>query len=204
MEEKITTKKSKPKKKPLLEIYDQAESIITMLVAVVMVVTFVTLPTIVNGASMQPTLHDGQILAMARIYCIDYNDIVVIHVGDNTAFDENDRRIIKRVIGLPGDTIGIDTEAGVVIRNGEALPLEETDGVIYENGHTIKDYTRVKGYLPEGAELEVPENCIFVLGDNRNDSRDSRNRTVGMVNQNYVIGKVLFRVTPFELFGKVV
>jgi signal peptidase I len=135
---------------------------------------------------------------------LKHNDIVVIYATGIPAGDGTyGKPIIKRVIGLPGDTIRIDTVEGVVYRNSAALPLSELRGTIYEDGHVIADYTRSRFDMPVTDELLVPDNCIFVMGDNRNNSKDSRDRSVGMVDKNYVIGKVLLRVTPFERLGQV-
>ncbi|MCL2018499.1 MAG: signal peptidase I [Oscillospiraceae bacterium] len=203
--ESKTDVKIKAVRKPLRELYDWAESILIGLITVVVVLTFAIRGTRVDGASMLPTLEDSQFLAISNLYCtLNYNDIVVVYAKDiDLSIGGGGRPVIKRVIGLEGDRIGIDSQSGVVYRNGEALPIEIIGGIIYEDGHTIKELTRNRGDMYEDAEWVVPSNSIFVMGDNRNNSKDSRSEDVGMVNENYVIGKVLFRVTPFDKFGQV-
>jgi len=204
----------KPKKRKfrsaVRELYDWTESILIALLMVIVVLTFAVRGTVVDGDSMFPTLEDSQFLALARVYGaldaiapLKHNDIVVLYAKD--LYDENDgsygKPIIKRVIGMPGDLISIDTYEGVVYRNGEPLETEYIDGILYEDGHVINDYTRDVHNMREGVTLQVPEHHIFVLGDNRNISVDSRSSSVGMVDMNYIIGRVLFRITPFEHFG---
>jgi len=204
MESTIAAKKAK---KPLLEVYDWSESFLAAIIAVLVVLTFVVRGTTVDGDSMIPTLHNRQFLVMSRIYSTPrHNDIVVIFAHNMVADDGRSygKPIIKRVVGLPGDTISIDSEAGIVYRNGEALPLEFRDGILYEDGHIINDYTSRRFDMQPGTELTVPDNHIFVMGDNRNNSVDSRDNSVGMVERNYVIGKVFFRLTPADKFGLVV
>jgi len=206
MQETTTVNKPKSSKKVLLEIYDWGESLLAAAIAVIVILTFMVRVTIVDGDSMLPTLRDNQFLALSRIYnAPKHNDIVVIFAQGMVADDgiSYGKPIIKRVVGLPGDTISIDSEAGVIYRNGEPLTLEYIDGFLHENGHRISDYTYMRRDIPEGAELVVPDYHVFVLGDNRNNSIDSRANNVGMVELNYVIGKVLFRITPFDLFGPV-
>jgi signal peptidase I len=197
----------KRKKFAARELYDWAESVLAAFIAVIIILVFVVRGTRVEGGSMIPTLHDSQFLAISHIYSeLSYNDIVVIYAKDvevNPGTGEYGKPIIKRVIGLPGDTIYIDTGNGMIYRNGTALPTENRGGVIYEDGHVISDYTRNRYDVPEGATLTVPANHIFVMGDNRNLSKDSRSRDVGMVDQNYVIGRVIIRITPFNQFGAV-
>jgi len=202
MEQK-TSFKAKTARAILSELYDWSESIIAALVAVIMVLTFVVRATVVDGNSMLPTLTDSQFLALSRIYgSLQHNDIVVIYAknieAERGVFG---KPIIKRIVGLPGDTINIDFDEGVVYRNGEALPQEVSDGFIHEDGHLINDYTKRR--LSMEGEVAVPENSVFVMGDNRNDSLDSRDSAVGMVDMNYIVGKVLFRLTPFNKFGAV-
>lgn len=205
MEETVKTKKQP---KPLLhELYDWGESMLFALVMVIVILTFIVRGTVVDGDSMLPTLRDQQFLALSRIYgSLSHNDIVVVYAPNLAADDGSGgygKPIIKRVIGLPGDVISFDFDEGVVYRNNAALPLEYIDGFIYEDGHIINDYTFTRRGVADGAELTVPDNHIFVLGDNRNNSVDSRDKEVDMVSYNYIIGKVIFRVTPFDLFGRI-
>jgi len=205
MEETAVVKKTNTLRKAMCELYEWVEIFIFVLVMVIAFLTFVARGTIVEGDSMLPTLKDSQFLVLSHLYTsLEHNDIVVVYAKDiSTGIGESGRNIIKRVIGLPGDTISIDFTEGIIYRNGEALPIEYKNGLILENNHTINDITRVRYDMPEGAVLTVPENSVFVMGDNRNHSKDSRSSDVGMVEQNYVVGKVVFRITPLSEIGTV-
>jgi signal peptidase I len=204
--EEAAVKKPKVFKKILKEIYEWTESILFALIVVIFILTFIARGTRVEGDSMLPTLEDAQFLAISHLYTsLKHGDIVVVYSPTIDGPASAGRNVIKRVIGIPGDTISIDTAEGVVYRNGEALPIEyREDGAIFENGYTISDVTRARFDMPEGGVWEVPENHIFVMGDNRNSSKDSRSNDVGMIDTNYVIGRVIFRVTPWSEFGRVI
>jgi signal peptidase I len=199
------------------EIFDWAESIIIALVAAVLLLTFVARASMVDGDSMLPTLHNGELLIVSRMfYSVDHEDIIVLLAKDLQSDDgsgETGKAIVKRVIGLPGDEITINITQGIVIRNGEKLDITLENGVLYENGHTIAGLTNQPRDLVTRMETDstgeqtvsvtVPEGCVFLLGDNRPRSKDSRYNEIGMVDERYIIGEVLLRVTPLEKFGTV-
>ncbi len=133
----------------------------------------------VSGTSMTPTLLDGDWVAVTSITAnLDRGDIVVI-----TQPWERDIPIIKRVIALPGDTLDINFETGEVFLNGE---LQQEDYILEP---TLTNYN---ARFP----ITVPEGRIFVMGDNRNGSLDSRSAKVGLIDERYVLGKALFRLWP--------
>ena len=161
----------------------------TVLIAIIIALfikTFLFSTTYVVGTSMYPTLHEGNMLFVNKIplYFSEPNrgDIVVFKAPDNPRKD-----YIKRVVGVEGDTILI--QDGKVYLNGEIL---EEDYI--EEGVITKTYDEYK--------WEIPKNHIFVLGDNRGASNDSR--VFGLVPLDKVVGVANFRYYPFgEKFGKV-
>jgi signal peptidase I len=199
------------------EVFDWAESIIIALVAAVLLLTFVARASMVDGDSMLPTMHDRELMIVSRLfYSVEHEDIIVMQANGLPLEDGSGRMgkaIVKRVIGLPGDVITINFTRGVVIRNGEELTVTVSDGSLYENGHVIAGLTTqprdlvTRMVINSAGEQEttvtVPEGCIFVLGDNRPKSMDSRYNQIGMVDMRYIIGEVLFRLTPFDKFGAV-
>lgn len=136
----------------------------------------------VSGESMMPTLLNGERLVISNLgYTPEYGDIVIV-------LRTNDTPLIKRVIGLPGDTIVIDNDKGVVLRNNRPLDEPYTQGV-------TKQSRNATGF---SQPVVVEEGYLYVLGDNRENSADSR--SLGCQSMDNLVGRVLFRLTPF---GKV-
>lgn len=181
------------------EVFDWFESIITAVLAIILIFTFIVRLNTVDGDSMNPTLVDGQKLVVTDLfYTPDYNDIVIVQA----ARLEGGKPLVKRIIGLPGDTIRIDFENGTVYRNGTALEVTTEGGFLYEDGHTINSLTNNAIKMESNKDYIVPENCYFILGDNRNDSRDSRDMaSIGFLERNYIAGHAIFSVFPFNTFG---
>ncbi|MBR5088735.1 MAG: signal peptidase I [Ruminiclostridium sp.] len=182
-------------------LYSWYDTLMHAFLAVVVIFLFLTKMSTVDGQSMEPTLLDQQRLMVTDfLYTPAYNDIVVVWAPDlPTDGDDNGKAIVKRVVGLPGDTISIDYINGRVSRNGELLPIEVNDGILYEDGHMINTYTNYEE--GQGGEFTVPENHIFVMGDNRNNSTDSRSRMVGFVDMREIVGKAYLRVWPLDKIG---
>lgn len=137
----------------------------------------------VDGNSMLPNLHHQDHLIVSRMaYEPERGDIVVFHPRfmPKTAY-------VKRVIAVEGETVFIDYETSTVYVNGEPLEEDYIDQIMEYRG-------------PDG-EVTVPEDCVFVLGDNRNNSRDSRFADVGFVTEESILGKATFRVWPLNAFG---
>ena len=155
-------------------------SSLIVVAAIAVIISTMLLPVLrVTGASMNPTLRNDEVLLC--------NKLADIKQGDIIAFYYNNKVLIKRVIGLPGDVIDI-AEDGTVYRNGEAL--EET--YVSELALGEKDVE---------TPITVPESRYFVCGDHRAVSIDSRSATVGCIAEENVIGKVFFRIMPFKAFG---
>lgn len=146
--------------------------------------SFVGQRTVVNGVSMQPTLSDGDNLIVDklsyRFHDPDRFDIIVFP-------QEDGRYFIKRIIGLPGESVRID-EDGFIYINGENL--QESYG---------KEVMRDPGLAKDGIQLGADE--YFVLGDNRNDSMDSRMAEVGPIVGERIIGRAWLRIYPFDQIG---
>ncbi|TCO73823.1 signal peptidase I [Marinisporobacter balticus] len=169
------------------EIVEWIKTIVISVVIALVITTFIR-PTLVKGYSMYPTLNEYDYLIINKIpYMMhepERGDIVVFKSHLKTE-DGKEKDLIKRVIGIPEDHIKIT--GGEVFVNGEKLDER------YING----DYT--SGEI----DIEVPENKIFAMGDNRENSLDSRDERVGPVGIDTVRGKVLVRLYPFNKIGKV-
>lgn len=169
--------------------YEWMEAIIPALILIMVFFTFVIRSITVSGPSMIPTLEDQY---KVWVSCISYTphqgDVVVVD-GAGTALNEV---IVKRVIATEGQTVDIDFMNGTVYVDGE--PLDESAYI--ENGITRNQYDVE---FPQ----TVPAGHVFVLGDNRPVSMDSRDSMVGMIDQRYIIGKVQLVYQPFSKFGRV-
>ena len=182
--EKQTKKKTSLKD----EVFDWMLEIVTAVVVLLLVFTFAFRTVDVYGTSMLPTLQHGEKLLLNRfLYTPEYGDIVVI-----TKPCDGDEPLIKRVIATENQEVDIDFEKGIVYVDGVALEENYTNTLT--NRIPINSIT-----FP----CVVPEGHVFVLGDNRNNSKDSRDASVGMVDERYILGEVIFRITPFERMGKI-
>ena len=164
------------------EAYEWVQALVCSVLAVVVLFTFVIRLIGVDGHSMVPTLQDGDRLLVTTSLLSGeyrYGDIVIIQKG---TFADGDP-IVKRVIATEGQTVDIDFANGIVYVDGEALD---------------EPYINEPTYTDEGTEfpLTVPEGSIFVMGDNRNRSDDSRNSALGTVDTRYVIGRAVFLLFP--------
>ncbi len=162
-------------------VRDCCEILIAAAIIAYILLTFVVQPTRVQGISMQPTLHTGQRLVMEKIsYLVDsphQGDIVVIEPDQSAA------ALIKRVIATSGDTVEIK------------------DGIVYVNGQVLSP-TYYNNYTPGTLRLtEIPEGHVFVLGDNRSHSNDSR--AFGTIAQDEILGRAVFSYYPLDTFGVV-
>ena len=173
---------------PWLECYKTLGELISCLIFVTILFCIAIRLVGVVGESMYPTLHDGDKLTLLSNFLYEpaVGDIVVLKAPN---FDD-DRPIVKRVIAEAGQTVDIDFDTGEVW----------VDGVLLD-----EPYINEPTYRDNGTQfpLTVPENCIFVMGDNRNHSTDSRDPRIGCVDQRYVLGKALQIVMPFGRFGGV-
>ncbi len=150
--------------------------------AVAILVATLWLPFLrIYGTSMTPTLQDGEIICCVKTSKFEPGDII--------AFYYNNKILVKRVIGQPGDWINLDESGNVYVND---LLLEEP--YLLEKAFGECDLT-----LP----YQVPEGRVFVLGDHRETSIDSRNTTVGCISQEQIVGKILVRLWPMDRVGAV-
>lgn len=164
------------------ETYDWIQCIISALIICVCIFVFCIRVIDVNGTSMEPTLHNGNKMLVSGIfYKPHYGDVVVFK---KDTYDPN-KALVKRVIAVAGDEINIDFDKGIVYVNGE--PVDEP--YINEITSTKIDFIGPK---------EVPENCVFVMGDNRNASTDSRDSRIAMVDSRTIIGRVYYVIFPLN------
>lgn len=172
--------------KSLVELYDWIQCIVFALVFCVLLFVFIVRLVDVVGTSMVPTLQNSDKMVVSNLfYSPDQGDIIIFK---KTEF--KDEALVKRVIATEGQTIDIDFDKGIVF----------VDGVAMDEPY-IAELTRNKIDF-DGSQV-VPDGCVFVMGDNRNNSSDSRDSRIGMVDKRLIIGKVLFRAFPFTAFGSV-
>lgn len=168
------------------DLFEWVETLVVAFFAVILFFTFIFRLAAVNGESMLPTLVDKDRLIVSYIGYTPKNGDIVIVNNENPALE---KVIVKRVIATGGQTVDIDFNSGIVKVDGKEL--EES----YINNLTLLDE---KGH---DYPVTVPENCLFVMGDNRMNSTDSRSPLVGFVPEEDVLGKVVLRIFPFSSFG---
>ena len=166
---------------PGRDVYETVSSLVSALLVVVLVFTFLVRLMGVSGPSMIPTLQDGdRLIVVSGWLCGDYKygDIVIAY---KESFDAEP--IVKRVIATEGQTVDIDFTLGRVFVDGELLQ---------------EDYVNDLTYLDEGTQfpLTLGEGELFLMGDNRNRSSDSRDERLGAVDERLIIGKAVLLVFP--------
>lgn len=166
------------------KIFEVVKSTAISLLIAVFIINFIFQIVTVNGESMVPTLQNNDRLILEkvsyRIISVKRNDIVVIKYPANIS-----ERIIKRVIGVAGDKVRI------------------SDNILYINGKTINEAYKNEHLMKDFNEIIVPQDSVFVLGDNRNFSKDSRSSDIGFVKLNLLEGKAIMRLYPFNKMGRI-
>lgn len=175
-------------KRAFAAVFDFLQGIVVILAIMVMIYLFIMSPQEINGQSMDPTFENGEYILTNKIeYKLvnpDRGDIVIFKSPRNKDID-----YIKRVIGLPGETVAL--KSGVIYINGQAL--DES----YYLGADVPIYGG--SFLSDGAEIQVPDGEYFVMGDNRPHSSDSRE--FGPIPKEDFIGKAFLRYWPFKRTG---
>jgi len=167
----------------IFRIMKEAIPYLVIIIVVALIRTFIMTPVRVNGISMQPTLKEGEILILNKTKR-NYNrfDVVVVTL--------NNSKIIKRVIGLPGEVISY------------------RDCQLYINGAPVEDF--ITECITDDFSLEnlysyltIPADHYFVMGDNRDESSDSRDIRIGLLTKDQLEGTAVFRIYPFNRIGRV-
>lgn len=170
----------------VLKVYEWAGTFVSSFVVVFILVAFIFRTASVSGSSMVPTLESGDKLIVSNLVSnYGYGDIVV--VCQPNFLNEN---LIKRVIAVGGDTVDIDFVQGIVYINGKKIDE------LY-----INTMTNLKPSDSLDFPLVVPQGFLFVMGDNRNASLDSRSQSIGLIDERYIFGKAYFRILPFGEWG---
>ena len=163
-------------------------SFIVAFIIVGAVYIFLGRPFTVSGASMYPTLHNGDRMILSKIGDINRFDVVVLKAPDENV------EYIKRVIGMPGDTL--EMKQGVLYINGKKIeqPFINTEALqkqtVFIDDFTLQTLT---------GETKIPEGKYFVMGDNRGVSKDSR--MIGLIDRKAIEGKAVFTIWPMNQFG---
>ena len=176
--------KKKKEVREITDLYDWLQCIVSALVTCVLLFTFVARTCGVVGPSMENTLYEGERLIISNLFYTPRQGDIVIFRKDSF----RDEPIVKRIIALEGQTVDIDFIAGAVYVDGELLEEDYIKELTYRS-------------LDFEGEIKVPEGCVFVLGDNRNHSNDSRDALIDCVDTRYIIGKAYWRISPVERFG---
>ena len=156
-------------------------SLIVVAAAAVLIATLVFPVLQISGSSMEPTLNDEEIVVLLKT--------ANMKKGELCCFSYQNKLLIKRVVGLPGDKINIDTNGNVYVNDELIDEPYITDRAFGECDITFPCY--------------VTDNHYFVLGDHRSTSIDSRSSAIGLVSEEFIVGKIFFRIWPFESIGLV-
>ena len=184
-----------PARRPGAGLFEWLQLLAGGLLAAVLVFSCLARITVVDGHSMDPTLQNGEMMLIWSLgYRPEQGDIVVLtKTAQDTLPQVKDKAIVKRVIAVGGQTVDIDYTTGTVYVDGAPLDEPYINGPMYLPGDPMM----------WGTHWEVPEGSIFVMGDNRNGSTDSRHELLGTIDEDYILGKVVLALWPPDRFGPI-
>lgn len=184
-------------KKRMLPIVEYVEIFAFAMLFVLLIFSFAFRVCIVDGGSMNNTLMDQEkVLTTNLFYSPEGGDIVVFYENN-----VHEKPLVKRVIATEGQTVEINYNTGKIYVDGKVLDEDYVYlntgkyeyGIIYQNPNFDKETKIFK--------VTVPDGSVFVMGDNRNGSDDSRNSSIGFVDRQQIMGKVICRISPFTTFN---
>lgn len=189
--------------RPISLLFDFMEILAFSICTTLLIFTMFFRVCRVDGNSMRNTLFDGETLITSNLAKIEVGDIVIFHQTSDV-YDRFNEAIVKRVIATEGQTVYIDYAKGEVYVDGVLLDepycaLLNQSGVevgVWNQAPTVPGFDYTTGIF----ETTVPEGCYFVMGDNRNNSADSRSVQVGFVDTRRVLGKAVLRLKPWTVF----
>lgn len=188
--DEVQERKEKKKRSPFSYVIEFAIYVLVILACVFWVPEYVVQRTVVNGESMENTLHTGESLLVEKV-SYRFNDparydIIVFYPYGKSDDEEEDEYYVKRIYGLPGETIQIIGNA--IYINGSVVADEYAKNVIDDAGIAAEPIT-------------LSQDEYFVLGDNRKVSLDSRDPDLGPIKEKNIVGHVFLRILPFDKFG---
>ncbi len=171
----------KPAKKGWVFFYEWVDSVMGAIVLIFLLFTFLFRPVGVDGTSMVPTLHDKDWVAISGFNAAPKRGDIVVVTQPNDVHEP----LIKRVIALGGETVDINFVKHEIRINGKLI----------DEPYIAEPTTR---FFDVSFPVTVPDGFVFVMGDNRNNSLDSRSTAVGFIDERYILGKAEFRIYPFK------
>lgn len=171
-------------------VFEWLEIFIISVAAVFVLFSFVARIAVVDGSSMYPTLSNNDKLLVRQIFYTPKQGDIIVCQSENYGLD---KPLVKRIIATEGQRVRLDRENWKIYVNGFAI----------DEPYLVQGSGMMINWEYDADEIVVPKGHVFVLGDNRNNSLDSRFYGVGFIDERYIIGQVVYRFLPFDVFGPV-